>query len=272
MLLEVILLVCTLLIALLGVTTPISDTVAGKAIIVVLLVVSTVATLLLKREEHRRHLSMQRRLQQLTDSAQPSDAMIEDLSRAVNDVRRARGMSLANTRHVMRHDDETLVIWAWPDSAGIPAEVLVVAAKDINEMALLDGRALRRAVDNLVAGRWGHDSLVHDSDLIAHRVLTTVIAWIDHLDLGLLGYSSSSTTDPKSGLTRVSFVPVDDDGDAIEEFRIDLDRAELDHLLTLPVLDRGRALVVRVVEWVDAVEAAQSRESDSAGLSSTVTP
>ena len=278
--LDSILLISTLTVALIGATTNATDTVAGKVVVSALLVISTGLSLWVKRLETRRNDQLQRGVKRLTQASLPTDEFVDSIERIITEVRVAEGYLLADTAQIIRYDRGLLLCrWLWENEDGDEEEHqgidslvggLVLNDKDLGELALLEERQLRAAVRNFIAGKWGHDNLQADRDLIASRVFNTIQGWTRYNDDRLGTFQTTISNNAQEAIDSLSLVLLDDDGNETGAPVLEFSSEDLMTMFNLRIFERGAWIARKTDEWrneviryVDEIQADENAKPES---------
>jgi len=253
--LDRVLLFITLIIALVGTTTNVSDSAIGKVVLSGLLIASTALTLLLKREEARKAQAQQRRIHLLVESSLPSDEFVEIVKETVLRIRR-RQSSEPHIATALRAGDDLYAIWSFyddPQDGDSLSGLLVLDQSDLRKLAVLDDRALEGAMSGLLSGAWGNDDLAADAALISARIIKTMAGWLLKLDnrkVDLATYSTLVNYAPGRVLESVRLIPVNRAGREFDNLQLLVEQQDIRDLLALPVLERGARIADLVDRWL----------------------
>jgi hypothetical protein len=278
--LDSILLISTLTVALIGATTNATDTAAGKIVVSALLVISTALSLWVKRLETKRNDQLQRGVKRLTQASLPTDEFVDAIERIITEVRVAEGYLLADTAQIIR-DDRGLILcrWLWENEDGDEEEHqgidslvggLVLNDKDLGELALLEERQLRAAVRNFITGKWGHDNLQADRDLIASRVFNTIQGWTRYNDDRLGTFQTTISNNAQEAIDTLSLVLLDDNGNETGAPVLEFSSEDLMTMFNLRIFERGAWIARKTDEWrneviryVDEIQADENAKPES---------
>ncbi|ROR65478.1 hypothetical protein [Agrococcus jenensis] len=267
--LNVVVLLTTLLVGLLGSATSVTDSVPGKVVVSTLLVVSTATSIWLRRTEHLKEEEMYAGVRELSSRALPAPASFDHAARAVSTYLRERcGLHLNAVQHKVEQGATAFIVQIlfsdpapetgldpddddieWEDYPELICGVLVLDANDVRTMSRLKGRRLEQMLEEEIIGAWGREATSESWAFIDHRMMILLEGIL--VSLGAPAASTSTVHDRDSHLVAIE---VEIDADPTDPARVlVLDAAFLTAMLREPVLERGAMMMREVRTWLSVV-------------------
>jgi hypothetical protein len=265
--LNVVVLLTTLLVALLGSATSVTDSTLGKVVVSGLLVISTGVSIWLRRIEHVKDEEVFLGVRELASRSLPSPASFNYVDDAVGEYLRERlGLHLNTVQHKFENSSTAYIVRIlysdpdpasgldpddddidWEDYPELTYGVLVIDAEDVREISRLKGRRLEEMLRDQIVDSWGPEGTTEGRAYVDLRITMLVKGILAARQTPRLTISTSH--DKQSNIDGIEIRPTEDDPANTSSVLV-FDEGFLAAMMQEPVLVRGAMVLREVDSWL----------------------